>query len=561
MNRFTFFQSDISDFSLPEKFTYPFNYTPHPLAIRASEELKQYIQLEIEPVHNFGLDKNPQGIGKMFGVLVVMNQNGKLGYISAFSGKLGMKNHYEKFVPPVYDMLANGEFYKEEEEKINIQSAKINLLENDASYMENQSLLANTEVLCAQELSEFKEKKRSAKDLREHQRRQILEQDNSSHSTEMLKELDRESARWHYELKHLTTKWKLKIANLTALIESHKELIVQEKRKRKDMSVALQHRLFENYTFLNAKKEKSSLHAIFPIDSGELPPSGAGECAAPKLLHYAYKHDLRPICLAEFWYGRSPSSEIRKHGYYYPACKTKCLPILTHMLRGLDVDDNPLEDNPMKMAHLDIVYDDADIVVVNKPHDFLSVPGKTINDSIFTRLQLHYPLIKELMVVHRLDMSTSGLILFAKNKAAHKHIQMQFLHKTIRKKYVAILEGELALTRGSIDLPIAVDYEHRPRQKVCYEHGKPAVTNFDVVKVAKGKTLIHFYPIGGRTHQLRVHAAHSLGLNAPILGDDLYGIRADRLYLHAEELCLIHPSTNKELEFQVASGFEVKGEV
>ena len=487
MTYFTPFLADVSSLSIPEKFTYPFNYSPEPLAIVAASELQNYIQSEIEDKHPFGMNGESHGIGKMFGVLIVRNSSGQLGYISAFSGKLGMKNDYDRFVPPVYDMLTSEGFYKPEEKRIHLLNVQVKELEMAPEY--------------------------------------IL---------------------WQAELKQ-------------AIIDSDREIAAfkAQKKQAKEMSIALQHKLFENYTFLNAEKQTKSLHAIFPISQGDLPPSGAGECAAPKLLHYAYTHSLTPICLAEFWYGKSPSSEIRKHGYFYPACKTKCLPILTHMLIGLDVDPNPLEDNPTKLAQLDIVYDDEDIIAINKPHDFLSVPGRNIGDSIYTRIQAHYPELKELMVVHRLDMSTSGLILFAKNKAAHKHIQMQFLNRTIHKKYVAVLDGIVENDCGLIDLPLAGDYENRPRQKVCYDAGRAAQTRYEVKKRWENKTLIHFYPISGRTHQLRVHAAHQLGLNTPILGDDLYGIRVDRLYLHAEELSFQHPRSLEEVKLKVVVEFEI----
>lgn len=556
MNYFTHFLVDIGHISLPQKFTYPFNYVPHPIAIQAATELKQYIQNEIEVIHNFGLDEPKGGIGKMFGVLVVKNTDGEIGYLSAFSGKLGMKNEYEKFVPPVYDMLSSGGFYKYGEAEINRKSEVILQLENSKDFLQWQRELELALSESQIQIAAMKESKKNAKAIREIKRHEIGQWTDEEKKTAALKDLDRESAQWHYDLKHLQAKWKKIIGDLTSKIEGHKDIIRQARKQRKDMSIALQHRLFENYTFLNANKEARSLHSIFPIDTGELPPSGAGECAAPKLLHYAYAHDLEPICMAEFWYGKSPNSEIRKHGYFYPACKTKCLPILTHMLQGIEVEPNPLEDNPGQLTKLDIVYHDQDIVVVNKPHDFLSVPGKNIVDSIYTRLQTYFPECKELMVVHRLDMSTSGLILFAKNKPAHKHLQMQFLHKTIRKKYVAILDGEIQITSGSIQLPIAVDYENRPRQKVCYDSGKPARTDYEVMEVKNGQTLIYFYPISGRTHQLRVHAAHQLGLNTPILGDDLYGKRSQRLFLHAEELSFIHPSSQKEMSFKVEAGFK-----
>lgn len=557
MKYFTHFIAAIDQISLPEKFTYPFNYSPHPLALLAASELQSYIESTIESVHEFGLKNQAGGIGKMFGVLVVRNQNGVLGYISAFSGKLGMKNDYEKFVPPVYDMLLADGFYREGEVKIHEESIAIDKLENDDNFLQWKKEFEAAIEESNQQVNTLKEAKKLAKSIREEKRKLIHQLDDETNKSDSLKELDRESAQLHYELKHLTAHWKNIIDELNLKIENHREVIRQAKKERKKMSIALQHRLFENYTFLNANSETKSLHAIFPIDDGDLPPSGAGECAAPKLLQYAYAHKLAPICLAEFWYGKSPNSEIRKHGYFYPACKTKCFPILSHMLVGLEVEPNPLEDNPAKIAQLDIVYEDEDLILINKPFDFLSVPGRNIVDSIFTRIQILYPDVKELMVVHRLDMSTSGLILFAKMKHAHKHIQIQFLQKTIHKRYVAILDGEIELANGLIDLPIAVDYENRPRQKVCYEHGKAAQTRYDVIEKRNNKTLIHFFPISGRTHQLRVHAAHQLGLNTPILGDDLYGKRNQRLFLHAEELSFIHPTTNEKMNFKVESGFSL----
>jgi tRNA pseudouridine32 synthase/23S rRNA pseudouridine746 synthase len=335
-------------------------------------------------------------------------------------------------------MLTSEGFYKPEEKRIHLLNLEVNGLENISEYIIWQAELVQAIKDSEREIATFKVKKKQSKEIRESKRillnALIIEPDRVI----ALKELDRESAHLHYELKHLAAHWKNKIEELRTKIEHHEAKINALKKQRKEMSIALQHKLFENYTFLNAKGQTKSLHAIFPISQGDLPPSGAGECAAPKLLHYSYLNGFTPICLAEFWYGKSPSSEIRKHGYFYPACKTKCLPILTHMLIGLYVDPNPLEDNPTKLAQLDIVYDDDDIIVINKPNEFLSVPGRNIGDSIYTRIQAHYPELKELMVVHRLDMSTSGLILFAKNKVAHKHIQLQFLERTIHKKYVAL---------------------------------------------------------------------------------------------------------------------------
>lgn len=556
MSFFIRFKTQLTTDKLPPLFTYPFNYTPHPIAVKAAEELQNYIKSKIEAIHNFGMNGEADGIGKMFGVLVVKNEENELGYISAFSGKLGKKNDYEQFVPPVYDMLQSQGFYKEEEEKINILSREILNEEEDNRYQTLKTDFIRSSAQSEREIADVKAKKKNAKLLRTVERKLIENSEVSNEEKEILyKQLDRDSANLHYELKHLTTNWREKLNALKIEIESIEAKITAMKQRRKQMSINLQHRLFDHYIFLNAKGETKALHQIFPMSSGELPPSGAGECAAPKLLHYAFQHQLKPIALAEFWYGKSPASEVRKHGYFYPACRSKCLPILNFMLQGLDVEPNPLAENPSKVLGIDVVYNDEHVIVVNKPHDFLSVPGKSIEDSAFTRVKNHCEDAQNLMVVHRLDMSTSGLLIFAKSKFVHKHLQLQFLHKTIRKQYAAILDGELEQESGRIDLPLRVDLENRPRQLVCFEHGKPATTKYKIIERKNGKTLVHFFPISGRTHQLRVHAAHNLGLNIPILGDDLYGKRSNRLYLHAEAIQFIHPITNKEMQFKAEAGF------
>jgi tRNA pseudouridine32 synthase/23S rRNA pseudouridine746 synthase len=264
---------------------------------------------------------------------------------------------------------------------------------------------------------------------------------------------------------------------------------------------------------------------------------------------------LQPVALAEFWWGISPKSEIRKHGNFYPSCRGKCEPILGHMLQGLTVDDNPMLENPADGKSLPIVFEDKHIIVVNKPSNFLSVPGKTISDSVYTRIKEQYPDATGPLIIHRLDMLTSGILLLAKTKSAHKYIQYQFIHRQIEKTYVALLNGELEKDSGIIDLPLRTDIDDRPRQLVCYDYGKPAQTEFKVLSRENGKTRIQFHPITGRTHQLRVHAAHSLGLNMPIIGDDLYGIKSDRLHLHAASITFRHPKSKEPMTIDVASDF------
>jgi tRNA pseudouridine32 synthase/23S rRNA pseudouridine746 synthase len=306
---------------------------------------------------------------------------------------------------------------------------------------------------------------------------------------------------------------------------------------------------------LNAKGEKKDLSELFKDTTQKVPPAGAGECAAPKLLQYAYQNGLIPIAMAEFWWGDSPKQEIRRHGYYYPACKGKCEPILKHMLVGLQVDENPLQKEALRKKELEIVYEDEWLVVVNKPAGMLSVPGKSDSDSVYQQMIKRYPNATGPMIVHRLDMATSGLLLIAKNKEVHQNLQAQFKNRTIEKRYTAILDGCIKMDEGIIQLPIRPEPNDRPRQVVDHIYGKPAITRYQVIERKAEQTRISFYPLTGRTHQLRVHAAHPFGLNAPIIGDELYGIKADRLYLHAEYIAFQHPITNQKITIEKKAGF------
>jgi len=306
---------------------------------------------------------------------------------------------------------------------------------------------------------------------------------------------------------------------------------------------------------LNYKGKTKDLLDIFKDTLLLRPPAGAGECAAPKLFQYAYENELKPIAMAEFWWGASPKSEVRQHKRFYPSCRGKCEPILGHMMQGLEVAPNPMEAVPNFDEELEIIYEDDYLLLVNKPHEFLSVPGRIIKDSVQTRMKTYLPKAKGPLLVHRLDMSTSGLLLVAKTEKIHKCLQKQFIKRTIKKRYVALLEGVLEQERGEIELPLCLDYNNRPQQMVCYHNGKPARTKYEVISVKNGRTRIYFYPVTGRTHQLRVHAAHVKGLHIPIVGDDLYGKKADRLYLHAEQLIFEHPETREMMEFVCEAPF------
>ncbi|MFY7957947.1 MAG: RluA family pseudouridine synthase [Flavobacterium macrobrachii] len=537
------FQTNISTIPLPEKFTFPFYYEPHKLSIIAANELQNYLKTQTDFEHNFGLDEKQKGlqIGKMFGVLVVQNQNGELGHLWAFSGKLAESNHHPKFVPTVYDMLDDNGYFKKEEVILNQYNAEIEALEQNHHYLSAIQHLEQTKLQAEKEISTQKEKIKLGKKLRAEKRKTATPSE--------IEQFNKESQDEGILLKKMTQYWNYKLEDAKQNLEQFTNKINQLKEERKEKSAALQQQLFTEYAFLNKNKELKSLAEIF---NGN-PPAGSGECAAPKLLHYAFQHNLKPIAMAEFWWGKSPKSEVRKHKQFYPACMGKCEPILKHMLNGIETDKNPFEINPANGKELEIVFEDEHIIAVNKPAEFLSVPGKKITDSVQTRIQSKYP---NAMIVHRLDMSTSGIILLGKNLESYKYLQAQFIKRKVKKRYVALLDGVVPVKEGTIELPLRVDLDNRPTQIVCFEHGKPAKTEWKTIEIRNNQTLVHFYPITGRTHQLRVHAAHHLGLNCPIVGDDLYGTKANRLHLHAESITFIHPFSKEEMTIQVEIDFE-----
>ncbi|MNE19641.1 Ribosomal large subunit pseudouridine synthase A [compost metagenome] len=438
---------------------------------------------------------------------------------------------------------------------LNDLNRKIEELENSAELEALKNELQKETERSIAEIEEHKQKSKQAKQLRDKRREEGLTTLIENDFGLLLEELRKESLNESLYLKHLSKNWKLKLLEIQQQIDQHHLSITALKEERKNKSGALQRKLFDQYFFLNQYGQKKSVLAIFENTVDAKPPAGAGECATPKLLQYAFLHDMKPLAMAEFWWGQSPKSEIRIHGQFYPACRGKCEPILAHMLDGIEMDENPMLVNPAEGKDIEIVYEDDELVVVNKPAEFLSVPGKNIQDSVYERMKLRYPNSTGPLVVHRLDMSTSGIMLIAKNKESHKNLQEQFIKRTIKKRYVALLDGLVKSEEGFIDLPLRVDLDNRPYQLVCYEYGKPARTKWEVIERKDSKTKIHFYPITGRTHQLRVHAAHPMGLNAPIVGDDLYGNKGERLHLHAEWIEFKHPTSKEVMTIQVAAEF------
>jgi len=552
--RFINFDASIEGITLPKKFTFPFYYEPHPLAVLAAEQLQSYLSNHKEWTHDFGI-KNPNAlgaVGKMFGVLVVKNKSGKIGYIAAFSGiTLGEKTP-DIFVPSLFDSNPNGAFYVNGSKELNLMTEQINQLENNPRFLKLQKIVKTEKDLFTKKVDALKSEQRTAKLDRKNQRNIAKTQLSFNEYNLLLEKLGKESIAIRNKNRDIEFLLQADLEKIIAPLAKLEEEINNLRTLRKEKSVTLQQALFSHYRFLNILGKEKNLHEIFK----DVPkPSGAGECAAPKLLQYAFIHQLKPIALTEFWWGKSPASLVRHHRQHYHACIGKCKPILTHMLAGMEVDDDPMLINPAKEKDLPILFEDDHLVLVNKPSGLLSTPGKFITDSVQNRMHQRYPDVKGAMIIHRLDMHTSGILLLTKNPTNHKFLQRQFVNRTIKKRYVAILEGIVKGEKGQIDLPLRTDFDNRPHQMICHEHGRSAITDWEVIERTKSHTRVYFYPQTGRSHQLRVHAAHSLGLGCPIVGDDLYGNKGERLCLHAERLEFYHPFTKERMVVEVEADF------
>jgi tRNA pseudouridine32 synthase/23S rRNA pseudouridine746 synthase len=556
LKHFQYFKTDISGIQLPEKFTFPFYYEPHSLAKIATKEIQEYLESQTDFEHNFGLNASQTNlpIGKMFGILVVQNKQNEIGYVAAFSGKLADKSLPEKFVPPVFNMRTEGSFYIKGEAEIDEINTQLGALESNEEYLTLKKSTKKLNNIIAESLENQRKKMKLAKVDRKLRKKNALSILGELEFKTLTKKLMQESYNDQFLYKELQEYYDVKIKKNGKELVFFEKKISTLKKKRKEKSNYLQQTLFSKYSFLNQQKELKNLLDIFNNPAIK-PPAGSGECSAPKLLQFAFDKDLTPISMAEFWWGISPNSAIRKHKNYYPACQGRCKPILTHMLNGIKMDDNLLLENLAKKQELKIIYEDDDLIVVNKPAELLSVPGKEITDSVYTRIKEKYQTATGPLIVHRLDMSTSGILLLTKTKEANKVLQSQFINRTIKKRYIALLDGNLVKNSGTIKLPLRLDLDDRPKQLVDFEYGKNAETNWEIIKRENGKTRVCFYPITGRTHQLRVHAAHKDGLNTPIVGDDLYGEKANRLHLHAEFIEFLHPSTNEKMSFRVEAEF------
>lgn len=526
-----------TDIPKPEKFTYPFCYEPHPLCLLAAREVQRYITEN-------KMCGGDSGEGKMFGVLVVEDKNGETGYLAAYSGLLNGKNDWEFFVPPVYNSQCPDGHFKRKEMEITALNREIGLLEGNKDFAEAIQVVERMKAEGERAVNCHKEAMAAAKAARDEKRRNMAA---VTHEEET--EMVRESQFMKAELKRIKRHYGDMVAAAEKKYGMLRERISCLKKQRKDMSDALQEWLFRQYILLNARGEARNINDIFIEQTGHTPPAGTGDCCAPKLLQHAFSHGLRPVCMAEFWWGAPPNNKLRRQGYFYPSCSGKCKPLLAHMLKGLEVDADPMATG--NGAEPEIVYEDRYIIVVNKPAGYLSVPGRSAMPSVQSFVTEHCPDANGPIIVHRLDMATSGLMVMAKDKETHRLLQEQFKARTVKKRYAAVLDGTWhGPEHGTISLPMRPDMLDRPRQTIDYANGKAAVTEYQITGTSENRTYIHLFPHTGRTHQLRVHCAHKDGLGLPIIGDTLYGKKADRLYLHAERLEFTHPVTLNRMAFE-----------
>ncbi|MCR5130002.1 MAG: RluA family pseudouridine synthase [Prevotella sp.] len=568
----------------PTEMNDPFFYEPHPVCVEAIEQAMPMIQSLMQD----------ETEGKMFGVLIV-EKDSQLYYLIAYSGQIGSKSDWPGFVPAVFDYLQPDGHFKRYEAKITAINHEVERLESQAERLSALKALELAESEATTELDSMRQVNNEARERRKNIR------ENGTINNEMEAELIRESQFQKAELRRRKKFHTARIEELKAISETYEQPIRVLKVERRKRSDELQNWLFEQFVMLNYEGKKRDLIDIFKETSLKIPPAGAGECCEPKLLQYAFQNGLKPLQMAMFWIGPSPKVEIRHNGQFYPACRGKCLPILRWMLGVKNVDkglgggnsthNENAHSDAKKETELLIIYEDETLVVVNKPAGLLSAPGISEHYSVWSIMRRRYPDTDSPLIAHRLDQPTSGLLLVAKTRKAHRELQRQFMNHEIKKRYVALLEHSIdeeiyentssengidisanseliSENKGNatpkcirkllktIELPLYADPLNRPYQSVDEEHGKVAVTQVEFLGNSNGHARVALYPQTGRTHQLRVHCAHERGLDNPILGDQLYGSKqAPRLYLHAESITFRHPETGELMQLSAPADF------
>ena len=530
----------------PSRMNNPLNYTPHPLCVMAAEEVRRMVR------ENAVMSSETRKSGKMFGVLVVETPDGNTGYLAAYSGQIAGRSNWDGFVPAVFDYLQDGGYFKTCEAEITAINKQVRLMETSE---ERRRLLSHLDETIAKAASEEQAYKTL---MHESKARRDSERAAGGVTPEREAEMTRESQFQKAELRRMRKRNADTIAMAREACHRYDTSISLLKQKRRTMSDRLQEWLFHHFVMLNKDGDSRSLTDIFRTSLSASPPAGAGECCEPRLLQYAFSHAMTPKCMAMFWIGASPEGEIRHEQTYYPACRSKCKPILEWML-GKDIVKDDTFITQHNGDNLTIIYQDSDIIVVDKPAGMLSVPGKNDAPSVLSLLQRKME--DNIFPVHRLDMDTSGLMVFVRNKKAQRNLQRQFETHSIVKRYIALLERKPDSEHGTISLPLSPDMADRPRQMVDYRHGKQALTHYRLCTspstpmrrqfLTVGDNLVELSPLTGRTHQLRVHCAHPDGLASPIVGDRLYGTtNHPRLCLHAEYLEFRHPTTGEIVIFK-----------
>lgn len=618
----TYHPIDISQYpgiSIPEKMNNPFDYEPHPLCIAICKELQTYLAKRDDW-------KEEINKGKMFGVLIVAkpndsncsaNQQQEIGFLIAYSGQIGGRSDWDGFVPAVFDYLQPDGYFKTHEAEITQLNHAIARLSNDKKMQQAKTIIQNLQQERQRTIAAYQEKMKEAKARRDARRQEAMlaaktsknaDANISGLSSEEEQAMIKESQFMKAELRRL----KKALAEKTTLETEYsdfQENLLKMKQLRKTLSDALQQWLFSQFRMMNVKGERKDLVEIFKdaaiqdntthyaiskrvAAAKTVPPAGSGECCEPKLLQYALEHGLKPLQMAMFWWGESPKEEIRHHLQFYPACNGKCKPILRWMLPEVNemlTDANKKLTGTKEISNakdslqekkesesIEVLFEDREIAVICKPAGMLSVPGKAHTPSVYSIMRKKYPEATGPLIVHRLDMATSGLMVIAKTEFAYHRLQEQFASHQVQKKYIAIVccknldaAKRISESCGFINLPLMPDYLDRPRQIVNHEHGKEAITEYEVLSEElferneshQESDRHHYlrlalYPKTGRTHQLRVHCAHREGLDAPILGDPLYGNeKASRLYLHAEKITFEHPLTGDTMTIEKKADF------
>jgi tRNA pseudouridine32 synthase/23S rRNA pseudouridine746 synthase len=493
-------------------------------------------QLSQDPVYSYE--------GKMYGILLVETSSKKQGVLKAFSGLLQGESEVNGWVPNISgrERIA----LQEAETLIKLEEIKQQLIALDIS-KENQeySRLSQQWETHLQSLANIHQKRKQKR----KKQRDLLQQKYKNDALNIaIEQLNEESRRDKREKKQLKEQRDQILKPLQEKIIIAERKISNLKQQRKQLSRQLQNQMYAAYSITNFAGKSYSLQDLIP----EGLPTGTGECCAPKLLHYAAINNLKPLAMAEFWWGSSLGDKIQ--GQFYPACEERCQPLMGFLLSGLSHINERIVIN-----NFEIIYEDKWLIAVNKPPGLLSVPGRYSynQDSVLSRLKNLLSDDINLMTVHRLDQDTSGILLLAKNKETYQNLSQQFAKRIIKKRYEAIISGSLLINQGIIELPLWSDPNDRPYQKVNFAKGKTSITKFKIIKREGEYTRIELIPVTGRTHQLRVHCANIHGLGIPILGDKLYGKNHEknRLYLHAKELIFYHLQLEKTIHLNIKTPF------